>query len=653
METDTHISDQMDITNDSNPTSKELPAEFKGDTVATTDTNKHLIIPKGIPPPSFYLKPEELDVRNWRDYKDKDGKVYYYNRKTKKSQWRIPFGYIKLSPKDRLRPISSKQIGKSEWKIVTTFAGQVYYYNFVTGLTTWKLPEDFYNNVVINEAEEETKPVKHEPTQPIENKVNNGQDSESEVDEESGESSFEDEIDPIPSDNEIEEVNSDIDSHEDDTLTLDRLKAMSHQEQIDHFNEMLKELDVDRHSSWTTIHPKVISDIRFNAISSIVEKRAIVENYIKTLKKEFKKQKKERRKTLQDDFFTLVDEALKNDRHISFRDFVRQFSDRKQFKALKNEHESLFNNRKDQARQKRKEDFKKAEEEFISLLQDHVADIITESPSLHWEDIKNDLRDDPRYHLDTLMREDRANLFYDFKKSMRTYRNRNDLNNHKHIKEATRQKSIMDRRNRELKIKHLKATEEAHFKALLAEYVKSPSKPWAYWSEELERDPRFHAKYLSASDKEHLFSQRVDSILDFKETNFLQLLRENGQISISTSWDEAKEILSSDSRYISLNDEERRVLIFKKYISDSKSKMERDLITLLDETKINPKINIHEKKERTDLIELIRGDHRWRQLEPFHEMRQSIFEKYISDLKLREGIGMSSQHHDDIENESD
>lgn len=613
-------------------------------------------LPKG-PPPFGFIKPEDLEVRFWRDYLDEQtGKVYYYNVKTKKKQWLMPYGYIKMSRKDQLRAIEAKQIGQTEWKVVTAFGGETYYYNSKTRKSAWKLPDEFHEKVKQEEMTPQDKQAKEEKKIDIKKEIE-------ETEEEYEEEEYEEEEDYQPM--VIEEPPKVVENRygklldirttkevkeetplDDTPQTLDGIRALSHDKQIALFNKLLEEKAINRHSSWATAQPLIVDDIRFKAINSLVERRALVDSFIKKLKKSYKQEKKMAKKSKEDQFNTLVDEALTKDDRISFQKFHSEYKDKERYNVLGSDKdaEHLFYARKDELKKIEKKQIRVAEKEFEQLLEERVYDELKRNSRLTWNDLKYDLRGDKRYHIDLLATEDREDIFYKFKRNLRLEghkRERSDKS--KRMDEVYRLKEDMEWRAKQAKIKLIKKTESEHFEALLAEYVKNSSHNWEYWSNALSDDPRFDTEYLTAFEKEQLFDQRISSLFSNKEQMFHQLLTETEKINISSNWDDIRDHIANDPRYIALQeDEDKQILIFNNYVSELNSKMKHDLLDLLEDTKINPSINLESKKEKKELLELLRGDHRWTTYNDFPEKREIILQDYVMDIRNVNGTGGSN-----------
>ncbi|EAN33112.2 WW domain protein [Theileria parva strain Muguga] len=73
----------------------------------------------------------------WTEHVSKDGRKYYYNQKTKKSQWEKP---------NELKTEQELIIeAKTKWRTFATAEGKVFYYNTETKESVWEVPEEVKN----------------------------------------------------------------------------------------------------------------------------------------------------------------------------------------------------------------------------------------------------------------------------------------------------------------------------------------------------------------------------------------------------------------------------------------------------------------------------------------------------------------------------
>nr|BAN65826.1 WW domain containing protein [Babesia bovis] len=82
----------------------------------------------------------------WTEHVSKDGRRYFYNQQTKKSQWEKP---------DELKTDLERKIeSRTNWKQFETAEGKVYYYNSVTRQSVWSKPQEVLDVISEHEREE-------------------------------------------------------------------------------------------------------------------------------------------------------------------------------------------------------------------------------------------------------------------------------------------------------------------------------------------------------------------------------------------------------------------------------------------------------------------------------------------------------------------
>ncbi|KAJ1971828.1 U1 snRNP protein, partial [Dimargaris verticillata] len=69
----------------------------------------------------------------WQEARTPEGKVYFYNRLTKKTMWEKP---------DELKTPEERAFAQTAWKEYVADGGRTYYYNTVTKVTTWEKPKE-------------------------------------------------------------------------------------------------------------------------------------------------------------------------------------------------------------------------------------------------------------------------------------------------------------------------------------------------------------------------------------------------------------------------------------------------------------------------------------------------------------------------------
>ncbi|KAJ7966494.1 pre-mRNA-processing protein 40A [Quillaja saponaria] len=77
--------------------------------------------------------PNQHSLSDWQEHTSADGRRYYYNKRTRQSNWEKPVEL--MSPMERAD-------ASTVWKEFTSSEGRKYYYNKVTQQSTWTIPEE-------------------------------------------------------------------------------------------------------------------------------------------------------------------------------------------------------------------------------------------------------------------------------------------------------------------------------------------------------------------------------------------------------------------------------------------------------------------------------------------------------------------------------
>ncbi|XP_038109716.1 pre-mRNA-processing factor 40 homolog A [Culex quinquefasciatus] len=89
------------------------------------------MVPFSVPPPTAMAA---MPVSEWTEHKAPDGRMYYYNSKTKQSLWEKP---------DELKSPAEKLLAACPWKEYKSDQGKVYYHNVNTKESQWVAPLEY------------------------------------------------------------------------------------------------------------------------------------------------------------------------------------------------------------------------------------------------------------------------------------------------------------------------------------------------------------------------------------------------------------------------------------------------------------------------------------------------------------------------------
>jgi len=174
--------------------------------------------------------------------------------------------------------------------------------------------------------------------------------------------------------------------------------------------------------------------------------------------------------------------------------------------------------------------------------------------------------------------------------------------------------------------------EVRNFSSLLAEHVHDTSIKWSKVKRKLGHDQRFNTRFLKQGDKERLFSERLHSLKGKLQSQFGQLLRESLHIDINSQWFEVRPTLQQDTRFNTV-DERTREELFNRFLQDMKSESERDFIAMCSGFEKITKDSPTEGYQYEQIKSMLRGDPRWKRLNPLPEQRDHLLRGYITDLR--------------------
>jgi len=217
-------------------------------------------MPPGFPPfPGFRLPPPDFIPKTkgeWTEHRLPDGRLYYFNNKTKESKWDKPSEFLKddkstdnnkeggenkqedgdkvkkdgdekkpeggetkKEEKDtKQKPIASKPVSGTGWHLVWTGDGKVFFFHPTTKTSIWERPKELENNPLVDEIlrkgpldKSSEKKIEVESDVSVDNALNDVQMTEvKKVEKKPAESSIVDESEPEIKKKKLDEQNEDI-----------------------------------------------------------------------------------------------------------------------------------------------------------------------------------------------------------------------------------------------------------------------------------------------------------------------------------------------------------------------------------------------------------------------------------------------------------
>lgn len=260
--------------------------------------------------------------------------------------------------------------------------------------------------------------------------------------------------------------------------------------------------------------------------------------------------------------------------------FAKKWGSDLRFTALeRKDRESLLSERlaplKKAEEERQRAEHEKAITAFNALLEEQK-DINSGS---RWSKVKENLRADPRFT--ALGREHREALFDSHVGAIRAAEEAAERAAVAKKEEEERQKEkereARKRREREeaeyerVRVRARKKDATAQYQALLQEKIKDPEASWTECRNGLEKEEHGASVELLTGEREALFREHCNRLLERCQAEFKELLEEiitleadsrqkDDAHSILRSWTEAKKVLKSDERYGALPRREREAL---------------------------------------------------------------------------------------------
>ncbi|PWA03500.1 hypothetical protein BB558_000306 [Smittium angustum] len=251
-------------------------------------------------------------MTNWETHKAADGRVYYYNRETKKSSWEKP---------DELKTIVEI---KTKWKEYVAPGGKKYWYNSETKETTWNIPDEYEK---LERGTANTTDI----SASYENISVQGSETQSQI----GHSLKSTSAAPETS-NQVSENNSNV-----VLPSISQIKTKKDSENA--FKMLLSHKNIRPEWTWEQAIRVIISHPLYNCLEPITERKRVFREYCEEAEKKEQEIRKAERKERRARFYRMLDELpLTEDSR--FRKVEILTSEREEFLAIhdSNERVSLF-----------------------------------------------------------------------------------------------------------------------------------------------------------------------------------------------------------------------------------------------------------------------------------------------------------------------
>ncbi|XP_071949292.1 transcription elongation regulator 1-like [Antedon mediterranea] len=637
------------------------------------------------------------NMSDWSEHHARDGRVYYYNKRTMESTWEKPKELIEQENKsdnkeekdvmakennmdkqneermevdkndeaekkdkedkkeeekeaedkeeemteeekaaEKAKPIATKPVPGTPWCIVWTGDGKVFFFNPSTRLSLWDRPDELVGRADVDRMVLAPPPDQEKETE------NTAQKKKMEDDtnvEEQPKAKKKKKEKPEKESNVEKEASIEAEvkaARERAIVPLDiRMKQ---------FKDMLLERSVSAFSTWEKELHKIVFDPRYLLLSP-KERKQVFEKYVKSRADEERKEKAQKVKQHKDEYRALMEEAKLVPKS-TFSDFAQKFGKDQRFKNIEKmrEREGVFNEYmievRKQVKQQSQTKLEKLKADFVALLEEQD-DITNKS---RWSKIKEYLNSDPRYKaVDSSSQ--REVWFKQYQETMDKQANKaHEKQKRAEASIRQREKEVQMARSEQLKEldrerdQYKKDEAIQHFKALLADLVRDADASWRETRKQLKKDHRYElARLLERDEKEKLFNEHVNSLLQRRRDKFRRLLDETSGVTLTSSWKEVKRKIKEDKRYTKFYVSDRmKEHEFYDYLKERYNTAKADFKVLMKETKSithkSKKLLEESDQHLYDIEKVLSKDKRYTCLECIEDERKDILIDYINEL---------------------
>nr|CAB3266868.1 transcription elongation regulator 1 [Phallusia mammillata] len=612
----------------------------------------------------------------WRGHKAPDGRPYYYNIRTMETRWvkpkeleeaekleaanqltqelsipqkndkkkqeelsesnkakeEIPAELTEEEKaKQKQKPVATKAVSGTPWCVVWTGDEKVFFFNPTTHQSMWDRPEELKDR---SDVDELLADPPHKRKRLIISKTPEAETTE--------------EKDEEPATKKLKEVDADEKRMQEAEKQGEKERSLLPPEtRLIKFKDMLLERQVSAFSTWEKELHKIVFDPRYTLLAP-KDRKQVFDEFVRTRADIERKEKKAQILKAREEFKGLLAE-VNSAKRMGFSEFAGKYARDPRYKAIDKmkDRESLFNEflkeSKKQAEEESKNKAEKIKKEYFELMEEKRVQKYS-----RWSRAKEKMELDSRYSnvLSAYQREQWWNDYVASKvkteESDETARKRRAEESLKaRAEQVEKEKAEMSREIDSERQKHRLEEAVQHFKALLADMVRTTDQSWSEVRRVLKKDGRWDlASLLSRDEKERYFTSHVESLNKKKRSGFKQLLDETSTITLTSKWKDVKKMIRSDPRYAKLSSSDRkREREFEDFMKDKLVDAKGDFRDLLRECKIithktrdTLRMNPSHMKEITAVLE---NDKRYLVLDCVKSERDHLLKTFIDDLQRR------------------
>ncbi|PKU37315.1 transcription elongation regulator 1 isoform x4 [Limosa lapponica baueri] len=272
-----------------------------------------MMFPPGMPPvtaPGTPAMPPAEEI--WVENKTPDGKVYFYNARTRESAWTKPDG-VKVIQQSELTPMLAAQAQAQAVGVAMMQIVSCPYVKTVATTKTEKMEEKIKEP--IKEPSEEPLPMETEEEEPKEEPIKElikeePKEEELTEEEKAAQKAKPVATTPIPG-TPWKDDNKDIDSEKEAAMEAEIKAARERaivplEARMKQFKDMLLERGVRNQTTFSEFAAKHAKDSRFKAIEKMKDREALFNEFITAARKKEKEDSKTRGEKIKMDFFELL-----------------------------------------------------------------------------------------------------------------------------------------------------------------------------------------------------------------------------------------------------------------------------------------------------------------------------------------------------------
>ncbi|GER36382.1 pre-mRNA-processing protein 40A, partial [Striga asiatica] len=527
---------------------------------------------------------------DWKEHTTREGKKYYYNKRTKISSWEKPFEL--MSPIERAD-------ASTDWREFIAPDGRRFYHNKVTKQSKWLIPDvvklareranaapcegiptandvnssglealaSVANNSFLSPPEMASSPVSVTPignqdgSSSTRDEVDNSKPETSEMKtpretprkttpmrisdvspQEARPSSVRNSTGSIEEVDRSSEVSGGADNNALEEKRVDQgpLVYESKEEAKNAFKALLESANVASDWNWDQAMKVIINDRRYGALRTLGERKQAFNEFVGQKKKQDAEEKRARNKKSREDFMTMLQESMELTSSTRWSKAVTMFENDERFQAVERvtDREDLLKDHLEELKKKERakalEEHKRHKAEYLEFLKS--CDFI--KASSQWRKVQHRLEHDERFsRLEKIECLEIFQVMFDYKFTLVVQSNQ----------EYIRELEMHEEEDRKLQIEESRKIERKNrdeFRKLMEEHAASGilthQTLWRDYSTKVKDNPAYVAvsSNTSGSSAQDLFDDVVDDLekqfLEDKES--IEEAIKNKKISLLTTW---------------------------------------------------------------------------------------------------------------------